>query len=363
MQEIQTLSLISANSLKSETFEKIKVDYKENIKELDEFRTENRILNKKIKTSEMKAHELVIQVESLQNKYDKIPKNNFEHEYLQLLSENKKIKIENSKLKSNINENEGLVKKLMLETQKAKEETLVKESQAKDSQAQVLALEKAKQEEIKEREIKEKEITESTKEELIIDSSLELDKTTEDALMVSLDDDLLLDISEEDVKLEELGLEELEIEENIEESIRTPELRTLDLEDDDLLGDDICLNEDLEDEANDSQEGLLELSNEPIWQVKGIDVLSETYTLLEMKEFREQGKIKEATFIKKIGEWWKRYTDHYELLIPVTPMKLGNITKIYLKKESLRVSMNELIQTYIGDVFSHGEILNISMGG
>jgi len=64
---------------------KIKVDYKENIKELDEFITENRILNKKIKTSEMKADELVIQVESLQNKYDKIQKNNLEHLILRMM--------------------------------------------------------------------------------------------------------------------------------------------------------------------------------------------------------------------------------------------------------------------------------------
>jgi hypothetical protein len=334
----------------------MKADYKENIIELDQIRNQNRKLRRDITISEKKSHDLSMELESLQAQYDKLAKNNFENEYLQLLSENKKLKIENSKLNKINDDKELLIEALSQEVQSIKID--IKEGEE-------LAISDAEKKKL-EPQIPEAKAIEDVSIDLSIDTSQDLTEIIEEDSALSLDEDLILDAPQEDLTLEEVDLKEIVQEEEIiaKTEVRTPELRTLVLDDDDdLLDDDLCLNEDLESEASDSQEDLLELSNEPIWQVKGVDALTETYTLLEMKEFREHGQIREATFIKKIGEWWKRYTDHYELLIPITPMKLGDITKIYLKKESLRIPMNELIQTYIGDVFSHGEILNLSMGG
>lgn len=375
-QEIEVLSTKSVNSLQSETFNKLKADYKENIIELDNLRAENRQLVKQLKDSNLENHNLALKLDALQAKFDLVPKNSFEQEYLQLLSQNKKEKIKSNKIASELKETEAKLEQSMQKATKLEAEIFDLNLILKETRNSIIETRPQAQVQVQVEEVQKpvEQETVELQEELAPLSLSEgsLESVDEDLPELSLGDDL---IEEAELSLEEpqtLIIEDIPEQEILQEkqqediqvtlTQKLPELRTLEL-DEEELDDELCLNEELEEEASESQEDLFELSNEPIWQIKGVEGLDDKYTLLQVREFREEGKIKEATFIKKIGEWWKRYTDHYELLIPINPMKLGALTKIYVKKESLRVPMNELIQVYIDDVFSHAEILDISLGG
>lgn len=143
------------------------------------------------------------------------------------------------------------------------------------------------------------------------------------------------------------------------EEASAPQLRTLDDQDDEKL-------EPVSEENSDDDEGTIELceiENGPVWSIKGNAKLSDQYTIQEMRKMHEDGILKDTTFIKKAGEWWKRYNQYYELLIPITPIPTDNGIKIYIKKQRMRVPINEMSSIQIDDRETHLEILNVSIGG
>jgi hypothetical protein len=135
-----------------------------------------------------------------------------------------------------------------------------------------------------------------------------------------------------------------------------PTLRAIDTDLMEALKEEERVNEE-------SESDLYEISGEKIWDIKGVKRVDGLFTIFEIRDFKEKGKLKDNSFLRKGNEWWKRYTEHYELHITLEVMHLGDQKRICIKKESIRLPFNHLVNIMIKEHAVAAEIINISLRG
>lgn len=118
-----------------------------------------------------------------------------------------------------------------------------------------------------------------------------------------------------------------------------------------------------EDNQPNDDENLCEIDNSAIWSVKGIEKLKGTYTIIQLRNFIENGTIQPDNFVKKAGSWWKRLKNWYELIIPIIPVPGANGLKVFIKRDQIRVPLNETVKMATDDSSFSLEIIDLSSGG
>ena len=110
---------------------------------------------------------------------------------------------------------------------------------------------------------------------------------------------------------------------------------------------------------------VFELSNEPIWEIKGHDLDDGLLRFTELREKFDNGEIDDSTYIRKEGSWWKKAKDTHELHAPVLIKEIFGEEKVYIERDSFRVPMSGTpieIELISGSTLV-GNCLNISRGG
>jgi len=108
---------------------------------------------------------------------------------------------------------------------------------------------------------------------------------------------------------------------------------------------------------------LFEINNEPVWKLKTEDSVDGPYSFLEIKNMIEQREINSSFSIKKPGSPWKKIEDIFEFNTEVLTKKDDDETKLYIKREDLRVPLFEDVTIFIEDQEFQGKCSNLSSGG
>lgn len=275
--------------------------------------------------------------------------------------EDYKKQIQSLKSKSNTSEKENSY---------AKQNELLKKRIVEEEKKSALLLQKAKDIATKFQQ-KQKELT-LVKEENQKLKKNEIKASASDSSPIEWQDEL---VQENDNAIEvdnllTLTINEQKPDESIpEETKLEPKLRIIDQVNDSLLvepttpGNNQSQDSKLNNQEDEGTIELCEIENGLVWSIKGVPKLDGQYNIEQVRKFREKDEISDSTFVKKDGEWWKRYNQYYELLIPITPITTGEITKFFIKKQLLRVPVNESANVKTTESEVNLQIVNVSLNG
>lgn len=108
---------------------------------------------------------------------------------------------------------------------------------------------------------------------------------------------------------------------------------------------------------------LFEINNEPMWKLKFENKVGGPYSFLDIKDMLEQREINSTHSIKKPGTPWKKIEDIFEFNTEILTKKESGETKLYIKRDDLRIPVFEDVTMILEDNEYQGKCSNLSSGG
>lgn len=105
---------------------------------------------------------------------------------------------------------------------------------------------------------------------------------------------------------------------------------------------------------------LYQVNTGKIWSVRGRDGV---YGLFDLKDMLLSREIERTTYVKKFGSWWKKFDEVTELNVDLQEVTVGGESHFYIKRDSIRVAIDDYLKVSIDNRTFDGTISDISMGG
>lgn len=108
---------------------------------------------------------------------------------------------------------------------------------------------------------------------------------------------------------------------------------------------------------------LFEINNEPMWKLKVDNKVDGPYSFLDIKNMLEQREINSTHSLKKPGTPWKKIDEIFEFNTEILTKKENGETKLYIKRDDLRIPVFEDVTMILEDKEYQGKCSNLSSGG